>query len=57
MRRAYEARSRSWTPSLPRNGAQGRVFAEIYWVASIDGIRRDSYHSASSTRFQSPSLS
>jgi len=57
MRRACTKRVPFLGAIASRNSAQVRVFAEIYWVASTDGIRRDSYHSASSTRFQSPSLS
>ena len=30
---------------------------ENYWVRKTDSVRRDSYHNASSTRFQRPSLS
>jgi hypothetical protein len=47
------------TPSLIIGFGVRDCFAstESYWVNKTEGLRRDSYQSASSTRFHNPSLS
>jgi hypothetical protein len=45
-------------PTVPCSETRERELRQkFYWVSSAEDVLRDSCHSASSTRFQSPSLS